>query len=95
MKQFDINDITQFSDTNEIRLATSGKYAKYDSNCYRLDIIKDICFIHTFIDGYEQTIEIPSHLPFSYTDENGFHTVKNNDDHIVVTGIASISFVTL
>lgn len=95
MKQYDVNDITQFSDINEIRLSTSGKYAKYDTNCYRLDIIKDICFIHTFVDGYEQTIEIPSHLPFSYTDDNGKHIVKGDDNHIVVTGITSISFITL
>lgn len=94
MKQYDVNQISQFSTNDEVCLATVGKYAKHQTFEYRLDIIKDVCMIHTFIDGLEQTIEIPDHFAFRYIDDNGNHIVNENDKYITVTGISTISFIT-
>ena len=93
MKQYEVNDISQFSSNDEVCLATVGKYAKYQTSTYRLDIVKDICFIHTFKDAYLQTIEIPDHYPFSFTDDNGTHMMNENQNNLTVTGIATISFI--
>lgn len=93
MKQYEINDITQFSSNDEVCLATVGKYAKYQTNSYRLDMIKDICFIHTFIPAFEQTIELQDHYPFAYDDDNGHHEISENETRMTVTGITSISFI--
>ena len=89
---YEVNDISQFSDDKEICLSLVGKYAKYKTSEYRLTIIKDICFVHTFTDN-KVTIEIPQHEPFSYLDKNK-NWVNVVDERVIdVEGILSFSFV--
>lgn len=86
-----INDVSQFSDINEVTLATVGRFGKYQDRTYRITIIKDVVFIHTW--GETQTIELLSHYPFKYVDGDGEHTVDENEKSITVKGITNLTFV--
>lgn len=88
--KLNINDISQFSDINEVTLATVGRYGKYQDRTYRITIIKDVVFIHTWGDS---EIELLSHYPFKYTDDNGDHVIDENAKTISVKGITSLSYV--
>lgn len=84
-----LDDITQFSDDNEVCLALVGKYAKQYTSDYQLSIIKNVCFINTTADC---TIEIPNHRVFAYTDEGGRHVQAADNNKLAVQGIATIIF---
>lgn len=90
---YEVNDISQFSDNNEVCLSLIGKYAKYKGHGYRITIIKDICFVHVFVND-KVKIEIPQHEPFVYLDKNkNWVTIDEKTNVIEVTGINSFNFV--
>lgn len=89
-QKYEINDIGEFSDLNEVILATKGKYGVYKDKNYRLTIISDICFIHTFKSC---TIEIPSHYIFTFIDDDDKHLVDESTRTIDVNGVTSFSFI--
>lgn len=91
---YEVNDITRFSDDIEIKDATTGRYAKCRYDSYRLDIVRDIGFVHTFIDGYSTQVTLPSHEAFRYVDDNGVHIVKADVKSVNVVGITSFTFIT-
>lgn len=89
LNKIKLNDISQFSDDNEVCLALVGKYAKdYQAN-YQLSIIKNVCFINTQDDC---TINIPNHYTFKFNDEAGPQTIDESQNTITVHGIANIFF---
>ena len=67
-----INDISMFSDNNEVALALVGKYGKQYSTNYQMSIVKNVCFITT-TDSC--SIDIPDHYKFKYQDDSGTHLV--------------------
>lgn len=84
-----LDDISQFSDENEVTLALVGKYGKvYDTN-YQMSIIKNVCFITT-TDSC--SIDIPDHYTFKYQDELGTHLVDKNTTNITISGVSSLFF---
>lgn len=84
-----LNDISQFSDENEVCLALVGKYGKHYSTNYQMSIIKNVCFITT-TDSC--TIDIPDHYTFKYQDESGTHLVDKNTNSITISGVSSLFF---
>lgn len=88
--RMNINDISQFSDLSEVALATTGKYGKYSDKNYRITIISDVVFVHTWATT---TLEIPSHYTFKFMDESGIRTVDEETKEITVYGPASFNFV--
>ena len=84
-----LDDISQFSDENEVALALVGKYGKQYSTNYQMSIIKNVCFITT-TDSC--SIDIPDHYAFKYQDENGTHFVDRNTTSITVSGVSSLFF---
>jgi hypothetical protein len=85
-----INDISQFSDESEVCLGTVGRWGKYQDRTYRITIMKDVVFVHTWADSQ---IELLAHMPFKYTDDDGEHTVDENANSISVKGICTFSYV--
>lgn len=84
-----LNDISQFSDDNEVCLALVGKYAKdYKAN-YQLSIIKNVCIINTTADC---VIDIPNHKAFAFEDEDGRHIQPADNNKLAVQGIATVIF---
>lgn len=91
---YNVNDITRFSDDREVKDATTGRYAKCRYDTYRLDIVRDIGFVHTFIDGYSTQVTLPSHEAFKFVDDNGEHVVKADVNSVNVVGVTSFTFIT-
>lgn len=85
-----INDVSQFSDINEVTLATVGRWGKYQDRTYRITIIKDVVFVHTWGDC---DVELLAHYPFSYKDNLGEHTVDQDANQISVVGTTTFSYV--
>jgi len=85
-----IDDVSQFSSNDEVALATVGRYGKYQGHGYRITIIKDVVFIHTWESC---SVELPSHYPFKYKDDAGEHTVEQETKTIEVKGITSFNFI--
>lgn len=85
-----IDDITRFSDLQEVADAMAGKYAKDYQKDYKLTLVKNVCMINTVTDC---TIKnLPDHYAFSYHDDNGWHTVNENINEISVKGISCFFF---
>lgn len=84
-----LNDISQFSDENEVTLALVGKYGKQYSTNYQMSIIKNVCFITTTDSCL---IDIPDHYKFKYQDESGTHIVDEDTTSITISGISSLFF---
>lgn len=87
--QRQINDVSMFSNENEMCLALVGKYCKDYQAKYKLSIIKNVCFINTVADC---VIDIPDHVSFAYDDESGRHICSESESKLAVQGIASIFF---
>lgn len=85
-----INDVSRFSNEQELADALQGKYAKDYQKSYQLTIVKNVCFINTVescnIDG------LPDHYRFKYTDDSGDHIVEPGNNSIFVNGVASLFF---
>ena len=84
-----LNDISMFSDDNEVCLALVGKYAKDYQTNYQLSIIKNVCFINTTGDC---TIEVPNHYTFKFTDDLGAHVIDESTNTLTIKGITSLFF---
>ncbi len=84
-----LNDISMFSDDNEVALALVGKYGKQYSTNYQLSIVKNVCFITT-TDSC--SIDIPDHYKFKYQDDNGTHLVDENTNTLTISGMTSLFF---
>lgn len=84
-----INDVSVFSDEQELRNALLGRYCKDYQDKYKLSIIKNVCIINTLDDC---TIEIPDHYSFAYEDEDGRHICSENENTLSVFGISTIVF---
>lgn len=84
-----LNDISQFSDDNEVCLALVGKYAKDYKTNYQLSIIKNVCIINTTDDC---VIDIPNHKAFAFEDEDGRHIQSADNNKLAVQGIATVIF---
>ena len=84
-----LNDISQFSDDNEVCLALVGKYAKDYQTNYQLSIIKNVCIINTTDDC---VIDIPNHKAFAFEDEDGRHIQSADNNKLAVQGIATVIF---
>lgn len=85
-----IDDITRFSDLQEVADAMAGKYAKDYQKDYKLTLVKNVCMINTVTDC---TIKnLPDHYAFSYHDDNGWHTVNENINEISVKGVSCFFF---
>lgn len=85
-----INDVSRFSNEQELADALQGKYAKDYQKSYQLTIVKNICFINTI--GSCEVTGIPDHYKFKYTDDSGSHIVEAGINSIFVNGVASIFF---
>lgn len=85
-----IDDVSQFSNNDEVALAVVGRYGKYQDHTYNLTIIKDIVFVHSWADCI---VELPAHYDFKFTDAAGEHIVNESTNTIEVKGITSFSFV--
>lgn len=84
-----IDDISMFSDDNEVALALVGKYSKVYTSNYKMSIIKNVCFINTSGDC---TIEIPDHYKFKFTDDLGEHVIDDMTNQLIITGVTSLFF---
>jgi hypothetical protein len=84
-----LNDISMFSDDNEVCLALVGKYAKDYQTNYQLSIIKNVCFINTIDDC---KIEIPNHYAFKFTDSAGTHVIDESTNTLTIRGMTSLFF---
>lgn len=84
-----INDISMFSDDNEVALALVGKYGKQYSTNYQMSIVKNVCFITT-TDSC--SIDIPDHYKFKYQDDSGTHLVDENTNTLTISGMTSLFF---
>jgi len=84
-----LNDISMFSDDNEVCLALVGKYAKDYQTNYQLSIIKNVCFINTTDDC---KIEIPNHYAFKFTDSAGTHVIDESTNTLTISGMTSLFF---
>lgn len=85
-----IDDITRFSDLQEVADAMAGKYAKDYQKDYKLTLVKNVCMINTVTDC---TIKnLPDHYAFSYHDDDGWHTVNENINEISVKGVSCFFF---
>lgn len=83
LNKIETNDVTQFSDVHELALALVGKYLKRRENNFQISVRGNMCFIHAWGSC---EVEIPSHFPFSYTDDLGEHFVDKNINSITITG---------
>ena len=83
------NDISQFSDLNEVTVALVGKYLKYKDRNFCMNFKGNLCFIHSW--GACE-IEIPKHYPFKFTDDDGEHTIDENTNNITIKGISQFFF---
>lgn len=83
------NDISQFSDLNEVTVALVGKYLKYKDRNFCMNFKGNLCFIHSWGDC---EAEIPKHYPFKFTDDNGEHTIDENTNNITIKGISQFFF---
>ena len=75
------NDISQFSDLNEVTVALVGKYLKYKDRNFCMNFKGNLCFIHTW---GESEVEIPKHYPFKFTDDNGEHTIDGTRWYLIL-----------
>lgn len=89
LNRVETNDITQFSDLNELCVALVGKYLKYKGHNYCLCLRGVTCFVNTWGDC---EIEIPNHFPFKYTDDNGEHVIDSDTNKLNVKGISNFFF---
>ena len=86
-----INDVTRFSDLQEVADALQGKFAKDFQKSYKLTLIKNVCFVNTVESC---TISnLPDHYAFSYHDDGGWHTVAEETNDISISGVSCFSFV--
>ena len=85
-----VNDITRFSDLQEVADAMQGKYAKDYQRSYQLTIVKNICFITTVESCTIK--DLPDHYRFKYTDDSGDHIIEPGNNSIFVNGVASLFF---
>lgn len=83
------NDVSQFSDLNEVTVALVGKYLKYKDKNFCMNYKGNLCFIHSWGDS---EIEIPKHYTFKFTDDNGEHTIDENTNNITIKGISQFFF---
>jgi hypothetical protein len=85
-----IDDISRFSDLQEVADAVAGKYAKDYQRDYKLTLVKNVCMINTVNDC---TIKnLPDHYAFSFHDDDGWHTVNENINEISVKGVSCFFF---
>ena len=85
-----INDISRFSNEQELADALQGKYAKDYQKSYKLTLIKNICFVNTLESC---TINnLPDHYAFSYRDNSGWHTVIEGTNTVTVNGVSCFFF---
>ncbi len=85
-----IDDITRFSDLQEVADAMAGKYAKDYQKSYKLTLVKNVCMINTVESCTIQNL--PDHYAFSFHDDSGWHIVEAGINSIFVNGVASIFF---
>jgi hypothetical protein len=84
-----INDVTRFSNEQELADAMQGKYAKDYQKDYKLTLIKNVCFINTLRSC---TIDnLPDHYAFKYYDTS-WHTVTEDTNKISINGVACFFF---
>ena len=89
LKRIQTNDISQFSDLNEVTVALVGKYLKYKDRNYCINFKGNLCFVHSWGDC---ETEIPKHYPFKFTDDNGEHTIDESTNNITIKGITQFFF---
>lgn len=85
-----INDVSQFSNAEELALANIGRWGKYQDRNYRITIMKDVVFVNTWGDC---DIELLAHMPFRFTDNDGEHIVDENANQISVKGVSTFTYV--
>lgn len=85
-----IDDITRFSNTEELAAAMQGKFAKDYQRAYKLTMVKNVCFVNTVASCTVK--DLPDHYAFSYHDDSGFHTVNEGVNTVTVDGIACFFF---
>ena len=85
-----MNDVTQFSDLEEVSKSLAGRYAKDYQKSYQLTIIKNVCVITTVESCTVNNL--PDHYKFKFTDDNGDHIVEAGDNSISISGVTSIVF---
>lgn len=86
-----IDDITRFSDLQEVADAMAGKYAKDYQKSYKLTLVKNVCMINTVESCTIQNL--PDHYAFSFHDDSGWHTINENINKITVNGVSCFFFV--
>jgi hypothetical protein len=85
-----LNDVTRFSNEQELADAMQGKYGKDYQADYKLTIVKNVCFVNTVKSC---TIKnLPDHYAFKYYD-TAWHTVNEDTNTITVDGVACFFFV--
>lgn len=90
LNSININEVSQFSNIEDVSQAITGRWAKYQDRSFRITMIKDVVIINTWGNC---SIELFSHYPFKYTDDNGEHTVDEDTKSIDIVGIATFSYV--
>lgn len=87
---FIINDVTRFSDLQEVADAMQGKYAKDYQKDYKLTMVKNVCFVNTVASC---TIDnLPDHYAFNFHDQAGWHTVNEDTNTVSVSGVSCFFF---
>ena len=85
-----IDDITRFSDLQEVADAMAGKYAKDYQKSYKLTLVKNVCMINTVESC---TIKnLPDHYAFTFHDDSGWHSVNEDIHEIGVNGVSCFFF---
>jgi hypothetical protein len=85
-----IDDITRFSELQEVADAMAGKYAKDYQKSYKLTLVKNVCMINTVESC---TIKnLPDHYAFTFHDDSGWHNVNEDIHEISVNGISCFFF---
>ena len=85
-----IDDITRFSELQEVADAMAGKYAKDYQKSYKLTLVKNVCMINTVESC---TIKnLPDHYAFTFHDDSGWHSVNEDIHEISVNGISCFFF---
>lgn len=85
-----VNDISRFSNEQELADAMQGKYAKDYQKSYKLTITKNICFISTLESCAIK--DLPDHYAFRFYDDDGWHIVNEGTNDVTVSGIADFFF---
>lgn len=85
-----VNDVSRFSDLQEVADAMQGKYAKDYQKSYKLTMVKNICFVNTVESCVIK--DLPDHYTFRFYDDSGWHTVADNINDITVNGVSCFFF---